>query len=397
MQPMTLPHGVTIIMQRLTDAGYHVYVVGGSVRDALRGLTPHDYDMTTDATPEEMKEVFRDMRLIETGIRHGTLTILADTIPYEVTTYRVDGDYRDHRHPDAVTFTRSLTEDLARRDFTMNAIAYHPAAGFIDPFGGMADIQAHIIRAVGDPARRFEEDALRILRGIRFASVLGYEIEACTAAAAREKKHLLTHVSAERVREEVCKLLTGENAAAVVTAYHDILACRLPLPAHLAAACLDELPADPILRLTALTDLDQEQTDALMRDLRFDNASRTRAANLAANRTRSLLPTAREVLHLLADIGEETLRDLCALRIACGKTEDERATAAHTAALVDALLAADAPYRISDLAITGSDVLASTPLRGTAVGAALQSLLSAVIDGKIENTRESLLAHLATL
>ncbi len=389
MQHMTLPAGAADIIACLTSAGYHAYIVGGSTRDALRGLSPHDYDMTTDATPAEMQTVFRGMRVIETGIKHGTLTILADGAPYEVTTYRVDGDYHDHRHPDAVIFTRSLEADLARRDFTMNAIAYHPAEGYIDPFGGKADIEHRIIRAVGEPVRRFNEDALRILRGLRFASSLGYEIEPATAAAMYETRDLLIHVSAERVREELCKLLVGDHATKIIQAYRDILAVRLPLLNRLDMSTLpllSRLPLDPVLRLTALlmsVVSSPEEMDDVMREFKFDNASRLRAVSLISHRDTSLIPARRAVLHLLTEMGPDILDDLCALR------SDEA-----TRVLAQQLVAENAPYRISDLALTGKDILASTSLRGTAVGDALHMLLTAVIDDKTENTRDALLQYL---
>ncbi len=389
MQPMPLPHSVTEIMTRLTDAGYHVYVVGGSVRDALRGITPHDYDMTTDATPAEMKAVFTDLRVIETGMKHGTLTILADGTPHEVTTYREDGDYRDHRHPDEVTFTRSLTEDLARRDFTMNAIAYHPAEGYIDPFNGEADIRTGVIRAVGDPTRRFTEDALRILRGLRFSAVLGYTIEPATADAMYTTRALLSHVSAERVREELCRLLAGDHAAAVIRSHHEILAVRLPQladPAEETLAVLATLPPDPVLRLTALLFPvvgDPEKMDSIMRELKFDNISRLRAVNLITYRDIPISSERREVLHLLSRIGAAALDDLCLLR-----GEDPARDVAHH------LITEGIPYRITDLAVTGEDILRATTLRGPAVGEVLNRLLNAVISDEVENNRDALLAYL---
>ena len=201
-QPMPLPADAEEIIHILAGKGHRADVVGGCVRDFLMGKTPHDYDMATDATPEEMKAALGDRRLIETGIRHGTLTVLLHGTPYEVTTYRVDGGYADHRHPDAVSFTKDLKEDLARRDFTVNAMAYHPTYGYTDPFGGEDDLAAHTIRAVGDPYRRFDEDALRILRALRFAATLDFETEPVTAAALRAKAPLLFAVSVERVDTE---------------------------------------------------------------------------------------------------------------------------------------------------------------------------------------------------
>ncbi len=396
-----LPAGVLTIMKRLGDAGHQVFVVGGSTRDALRGITPHDHDMTTSATPEEMKALFCDFRVIETGIKHGTLTILADGAPFEVTTYRVDGDYHDHRHPNEVVFTRSLEEDLARRDFTVNAIAYHPSVGLVDPFGGQADIAAKTLRAVGAPARRFEEDALRILRALRFAAVLDYTIEPQTAEAALEKRDLLLHVSAERVREELCRLLTGVAAAKVIDAYFPILTVRIPQlkTKHIRVLeAISRLPKDPVLRLVTLLLPDcihaPAQMDDLMSDLRFDNISRRRAHVLLAQIHVPIIPQKSCVLRLLSDIDVVGFDDLAAVRAALAATSEEREAVLAAQTLAHDLLQSGACYRISDLAVNGADLITHTPLRGTAVGAALQTLLDAVIDGKTENDRNALLAYL---
>ena len=204
---MYLPDGVKAIIDILGRHGHRADVVGGCVRDSLLGKEPYDYDVTTDATPDEMIDIFRDFRTVPTGIKHGTLTVLVDGTPYEITTYRRDGDYRDHRHPDSVTFTEKIADDLSRRDFTVNAMAYNPTDGLTDLFGGQADLKAHLIRAVGDPTRRFDEDALRILRAVRFSATLGFRIEEGTARAAHDGAHLLSFVSGERIYTEIKKLI----------------------------------------------------------------------------------------------------------------------------------------------------------------------------------------------
>ena len=180
---LTLPPQVHTALDRLAAAGWEAYVVGGAVRDALRGCEAGDWDITTNAVPAQVERVFAGERLIETGLKHGTVTVLLGGLPLEITTYRVDGDYTDHRRPDSVRFTRSLREDLLRRDFTMNALAYNPRTGLVDICGGAEDIARGIVRCVGEPDRRFQEDGLRILRALRFASVLGFQIAPETAAA----------------------------------------------------------------------------------------------------------------------------------------------------------------------------------------------------------------------
>ena len=200
MKSIPLPPGVARALTMLENAGYEAFIVGGCVRDALMGIAPKDYDITTSALPSQTKTVFREYHVIETGIQHGTVTVMMDGIPLEITTYRTEGTYSDNRHPDSVSFTTSLREDVARRDFTMNAIAYSPARGLIDHFGGAEDIRRGIIRCVGDPATRFREDALRMMRGIRFASVLGFRIEEETAAAIHEHKDRIPHRGGNRRR-----------------------------------------------------------------------------------------------------------------------------------------------------------------------------------------------------
>lgn len=442
VSPMVLPEAVTELIARLRAAGHDAYIVGGSVRDALRGIPPHDYDMTTDATPEEMKAVFRDYRLIETGIRHGTVTVLAGGESYEITTYRVDGAYPDHRHPGDVTFTRSLREDLARRDFTVNAIAYAPEAGYVDPFGGIADLGAGILRAVGDPVERFTEDALRILRALRFASVLGYQIEETTAAGARACKHLLTYVSRERVREELLKLLTGDACAEVLRAYPDILGvclkeippmvdCPQNTPYHLYSVwehtirVVTGLPKDPILRFAGLyhdaakpacrktdakgqdhfkghPEAGAETVRRVADELRFDRKSRERLILLVRLHDDRFAPGEARVLRLLSDIGYDNFLDWCALREADNAAQNPenpviRQEGAYIREIREMGIRLEhegACYRLSDLRLGGSDILKETSLRGAAVGEALSALLEAVIDGKVHNEREALLIYL---
>ena len=442
-EPMILPPRIETAFEKLHRAGHEAYVVGGSVRDALRGVVPHDYDMTTSATPDEIKDVFSVYRVAEIGIRHGTVTVLIDGEPVEITTYRVDGDYRDHRHPDSVTFTRSLREDLARRDFTMNAIAYAPGVGYVDPFGGQADIRSGTIRAVGDPDRRFGEDALRILRALRFASVLGFAIEGDTANAAFDKRGLLMNVSGERVREELMKLIVGDAVADVLRRYAEILAVRLPeiartfgcaqhTPYHLfdvwehTVRVVAALPKDPILRLAGLyhdvakplcksTDhsgrdhfcghpaMSALALDERMKALKFDRKSRERAVLLARLHDDRFQPSDARILRLLSEIGYDNFISLCELRTADSAAQnfanpivaESRKQTDLIRARGEQLHVSGACYRISDLAVSGKDVLDATRYRGHEIGDALHRLLDAVMEGAVPNDRASLLAYLA--
>ncbi|MBO7341312.1 MAG: polynucleotide adenylyltransferase, partial [Clostridia bacterium] len=212
MQKFILPEYVTRVLDTLRGAGHRGYLVGGSLRDLLRGVTPHDYDMTTDALPDEMLEIFADFRVIPTGLKHGTLTVMSDGKAIELTTHRVDGAYADARHPDSVSFTRKLTGDLSRRDFTVNAMAWNPEVGLVDLFGGQADLQDRVLRTVGNPDARFGEDALRILRLFRFCAQLEFEIEENTLLAAARVAAGLAKISVERVFSEITRLLEAPCA-----------------------------------------------------------------------------------------------------------------------------------------------------------------------------------------
>ena len=222
-----IPIKIKFTLDKLHDAGKKAYLVGGCVRDALLGISPHDWDIATSATPEEIKNVFRDYKQIDTGLKHGTVAVIIENKSIEITTFRIDGKYSDGRRPDKVSFTTNITEDLSRRDYSINACAITDNQ-IIDPFGGQEDIKNHIIRCVGDPMRRFNEDALRILRGIRFASVLNFEIEEYTKEAMFELKNLLRNISQERITAEFCKTLLGINVRNTLMEYRDILVFILP-------------------------------------------------------------------------------------------------------------------------------------------------------------------------
>ncbi|MBQ5565782.1 MAG: HD domain-containing protein, partial [Clostridia bacterium] len=308
-----LPDEVKTAIEKISKNGFEAYIVGGCVRDSLLGKTPKDYDITTSASPQEVEKIFSDCRVIETGIKHGTVTVLINSMPLEITTFRIDSEYVDNRHPESVTFTKSLREDTARRDFTMNAIAYNNFTGICDFYGGETDIKNKIVRCVGNPDLRFNEDALRIMRAIRFSSVLGFEIEENTRSSIFKNKELLKNISSERIAAELVKLLCGKNAKKVLCEYIDILGVVMPelLPmkdfdqrnahhiydiwTHTAVAVENIEPA-PILRLTALfhdigkpecffmkngqghfyghAAVSEKISDNILKRLKFDNTSR---------------------------------------------------------------------------------------------------------------------------
>lgn len=389
-----IPAGCLAVMERLTSRGYPVHLVGGCVRDLCRGVAPHDYDLTTSASPDEMKRAFAGLRVIETGIAHGTLTVLSDGRPYEVTTYRVDGRYTDGRHPDGVVFTASLEEDLLRRDFTVNAMAYAPGTGLFDPFGGQADLAARLIRAVGDPDRRFSEDSLRILRALRFSSTLGFPIEEKTAAALIRLAPSVRRVSPERIREELLKMLSGASSEEVLLSYRDVLFAAVPALVLIgdawseAAHAASRLSFDPILALAALArPLGEAGTAALFRALRTDKKSERRASS-AVSAYDAILPADLPSAGLfLVDFGETSARDAITLAGAYG---DPLAGAARKA--LDDFDATGRPTSIAKLAVRGDD-LSGIPA-GPARKEALAALLRLAATGEVANEREALLARL---
>ena len=392
---MQLPRDVEFILGKMKTSGFAAHVVGGSVRDAVIGRSHGDYDITTNALPEQTKAVFDGYRIIETGIKHGTVTLLLDGEPYEITTYRVDGDYKDNRHPESVTFTSLLEEDLMRRDFTVNAMAYNPDTGTVDPFGGRSDAADKLIRAVGDPYRRFDEDALRILRALRFASTLGFEIEERTATAVRERAYLLSSISRERVYVELKKLIMGVDAVRILTEYADVIAptlCglnikRLPCESRLGAAQMHT-------RFSALfllnSDSPAEHAERAFTELKTDKLTRSRvSAPLFAYECVGFADVKETLRHLCA-YGEQTVKDTLDLGILCerfGERESENYAAA---------LASGIPYTVGQLKIKGGDV-AALGFRGQSIGEVLSALLDAVIDGRVANERSALLGYLGTL
>ena len=435
---MNLPEQVRRALARLEAAGYEAFVVGGAVRDHVRGAdTGTDWDITTSALPEETETIFSGYRVIEAGMKHGTVTVLLDGEPLEITTYRVDGGYSDHRHPDEVRFTRSLREDLRRRDFTMNAMAYSPRTGVVDPFGGQADLAAGVVRCVGEPDRRFQEDALRILRALRFASALGMGIHPDTARAARDNRGLLTSVAAERVRVELTKLLCGADAERVLLEFPDILS--VPLPEIGAMVCFDQhnphhdrdvwahtaavtaaIPAQPVLRWAALLhDVGKppcfslaedgvghfyghaaesaRMADGILRRLRFDTDSREEIVRLIRYHDLPIQPERRPVKRLMNKLGPDTVRRLIELHKA--DTRGQSAICAGriaeydaVAAVLDEILNEKECFSLKDLAVNGTDMM-SIGLAGRDIGRALNACLTAVMEEKLPNERAALLEY----
>ncbi|MBQ7386948.1 MAG: CCA tRNA nucleotidyltransferase [Clostridia bacterium] len=387
---MRLTEKVEYILDTIALAGERADIVGGPVRDYLLGNVPSDYDITTSASPEKIKEIFKDHRTVDTGIKHGTVSLILDGEQYEITTYRVDGEYRDFRHPDSVSFTTRIEDDLSRRDFTVNAMAYSKVYGLTDVFGGREDLENKLIRAVGDPYARFSEDALRILRAIRFSSVLGFEIEERTARAARELSHLLTHISAERIYTEWTKLVAGDNAYSVILRYIDIITvflpeiCGMTLPDE--AKFKDAIPSVRMLSLFAPLENADKLYDAAMRSLRSPTAVREDGVAVLSSLGKYKEIGEREAGRILFELGAERALTFVRLEYLCGtlpkSAEDE----------ITEFIRLGKPYKLKELAIDGSAV-SHTGAVGKEIGAILNSLMLAVIDGECENTPEALTAR----
>lgn len=433
MSPV-IPDYVKKILTILNQAGHEAFCVGGCVRDLLLGRTPEDWDVTTSALPEEVQTLFAP-HSVPTGLRHGTITVVTGQGGVEVTTYRRDGDYHDCRHPDEVTFTDSLTEDLARRDFTVNAMALDGAGEIVDPFGGREDLRYEMLRCVGDPDRRLTEDALRILRCLRFSATLSFAIDTATEEALRRHKDLLSKIAMERVREELTKLILGPAADQVLLEYADVVGVVLPeiLPAvgfdqHNRHHCFDvwehsvramaAAPKDPIIRWALLLhDLGKPDTftvdeagvghfydhgrrsEELARGicsrLRMDRESREAICRLVKLHDAPITMTEKGIRRLLRKLGEEDFRRL--LQIKRGDN-----LAQHPAYLgrqewlnqveemLNVVLREDQCFSLRQLTVKGNDLLA-LGLQGKNVGDMLNWLLDQVVEGKAPNQRELLL------
>lgn len=412
---LELPAYVERVLASLQRAGHEAFVVGGCVRDSLMGKRPADWDVCTSALPEETTACFGEKETIPTGVKHGTVTVLADGHPVEVTTYRIDGDYLDGRHPSEVAFTRSLEEDLRRRDFTMNAIAYSPSAGPVDVCGGREDIGARLIRCVGDPQKRFEEDALRILRALRFKAVLGFMLDGETARAVRSCRALLEHISKERIQSELSKLVMGDHADSVLKSYGEVLQVCVPEFRDVSkGVSVEALPRELTVRLAVLF---RGGTKGALRALKYDNHTVKQASAIARLLDQRPEPPAEraEMLRLLRAEGREAVELYFAAADAIGSGAGEvsgrnaasagasapSASSASAASVkgvsrgpaslrLQQLLAEDPCYRLDQLAVSGGDLIQMGMKPGPEIGRLLKEMLELVIDGKLENNGGSL-------
>ena len=433
-----LPEKVSQILKQIQAAGFEAYAVGGCVRDSILGRVPDDWDITTSAKPEQVKEIFR--RTVDTGIQHGTVTVMFDKEGFEVTTYRVDGEYEDSRHPKEVLFTASLEEDLKRRDFTINAMAYNESAGLVDIFGGIKDLEKGIIRCVGNPEERFTEDALRIMRAIRFSAQLGYVIEENTKNAIEKLAPTLNRISAERIQVELVKLMVSPHPDYLRVAYETGVT-KVIFPEWDAAMetvqnhphhcysvgehilhSLSRVPADKVLRLAMLlhdiakplaleTDeegithfhghaqLGEEMAKTILRRLRMDNDTISKVSRLVRfhDYGNGVEPNGRIVRRAVNKVGEELFPSLLLVRKADilaqsdYKRDEKLQSLSAWETCFDEILKSGQCVSLKTLAINGRDLIDAGFAPGKQLGDILDALLQDVLENPENNTKEYLL------
>ena len=429
-----IPNDIKTVMDILTAAGHKAYVVGGCVRDSIMGREPNDWDVTTDADPEQIQELFASFRTVDTGIKHGTILIISGKTPVETTTFRIDGEYSDNRHPDKVTFTKNIIDDLARRDFTINAMAYNETDGLIDPFDGQNDIRNKIIRCVGDADTRFNEDALRIMRAIRFSSVLDFSIEEKTAEAIIRNENLLSGIACERITTELLKLLCGDNVFNVLSEFRSVIGIFIPelklefdfkqygkkhgydVWMH-TVHTVNNIENDPILRLTMLLhdtgkiathviDANNNSTfknhaavggviaENILRRLKFSKEYINTVSFLVSIHDKEVPETRVQVKEYIRDLGEENFIRLMKIRRA-----DKSGLSKNFRDITDKLIFAystfddvmnkNEPYSLQQLAVNGNDI--KQYVSGIKIKDVLNYLLEVVIHEPEKNNKETMI------
>lgn len=440
MREVLIPTGAAVVLNTLQENGFDAYVVGGCVRDSLLGLTPKDWDICTSATPDDVKRCFDGRKLVETGIQHGTITVFIGGAGFEVTTFRTDGEYSDNRRPDSVEFVGDIRRDLSRRDFTMNAMAYNDEVGLVDPFNGRLSLRNKVISCVGNPDDRFGEDALRILRALRFASVYDLAISPHTAMSIHRNAGALKHIAKERINQELCKLLRGDGVLYVLQMYHDVMAKIIPELAdcigfnqnnrfhqydvydHIAHAVANYQGDDDVVNLALLFhDIGKpvsysedekgghfhhhnipgaEMTRANMDRLRFDHKTRDDVVELVYHHDALVAPTGRSVRKWLNKLGEKQFFRLMDVRLAdmlahTEGTQDEKIEQrTRIIEIAKQIIAANQCFSLKDLAVNGNDVIRDGIPEGPMVGAALQVALDGVIEERVTNDKQELLDYI---
>lgn len=441
MLNISIPHGANEIIKILNGSGFEAYVVGGCVRDSILGIEPHDWDICTSATPDKILAMCaeRNIKTIETGLKHGTVTVIVNGMSYEVTTFRADGEYTDHRRPDSVRFISSIEMDLSRRDFTMNAMAYSRDTGLIDPFGGLTALKNETIACVGDPMKRFREDALRMMRALRFAANYNFSIDEITASAIHSYSHALNNIAMERINSELCKLLLSsqESILYVLEEFSDVIATIIPemkpcigfeqnnrfhqynVYEHIVHAVYNYSGDDLSVKIALLLhdigkpccytedengghfyghgvfshDISRQVLDRL----RFDNERKKEVLELVLYHDSVIEPTHRVVRRWLNKIGEKRFRQLLCVRMAdieahakgTQESRIERCSALHS--ILDEVIEQEQCFSMKDLFINGNDVMSFGISQGKTVGDVLNHILDMVISEDLPNERDVLL------
>lgn len=381
-----VPQNIMQALKRLTENGFCAYLVGGCVRDRIMGKTPHDFDIATSALPDEISACFPEYKKILSGKKHGTVAVIIEREPVEITTFRIDGDYADNRHPCSVEFTRDIIKDLSRRDFTVNAIAMDMTGKTVDCFGGLEDIKSRMIRCVGEPDMRFCEDGLRILRALRFSSVLDFDIDIATSESIHKNRELLNNISGERICSEFFKLICGKRAKAVLHEYRDVIAVFLgDTMNEKLLDRIDLLPQSAQMRLAALLYGCNTQTILkIAARLKMSNSMRDKVVFLCENADMLAGIDRVGLKFALSEFSPECMYELIDFSTAVLGTDKELRT------LLDDILSSGETYKINQLVIDGN-ALYECGLRGKSIGEAQRLLLSEVIEGRLLNTRECLL------
>lgn len=434
-----LPSDVKMLIDRLRKSGYDCYAVGGCVRDSLRGLQPHDWDLTTSAQPDEIERIFADFKTVDIGKKYGTIAVMVEGELYEITTYRVDGTYTDSRHPDEVSFSDRLRDDLARRDFSVNAMAYNDEEGLVDLYGGRRDLSYGVIRCVGDPVERFSEDALRILRALRFASTLGFTIEPQTSEAILKQRTLLSSIAAERIRDELLKLLCGDKADFILRRYRSVIAVFIPelkgtfdfeqnskhhnrdVYRHTVAAVHNVEP-EPLLRVTMLfhdigkplartTDkhgvchyknhpkIGAAMTSEILRRLCMPSAFIDEVCTMIRYHDERFKPDPVMLKGYLKLLGADMMQKLMMVQRAdilaqsMYLREEKLSTLAAVSDELNRIISSGECYSLRQLAVSGADLLHLGYSSGIRIGQTLDTLLDQVIAGELPNEKDALLEY----
>lgn len=390
---IAIPQTVKTLINILEASSFEAYAVGGCVRDSLMNQIPNDWDICTSALPDRMKQCFKNFRTVETGLKHGTLTVIVDGKPYEITTFRKDGEYRDHRHPEQVEFVSDLQTDLSRRDFTVNAMAVHPEKGVVDFYGGIDDLNKKLIRCVGNPDLRFTEDALRIMRGVRFASTLGFSIEEETEKSILKNAHLLKEIAAERIIVELKKTVTGKNAPCIMKKYREVFAQRIPEMLkysdekwNVLCDFLGKLPYDVSLRLSLLySGIETDEIKNSLKNLKFEKAIQEEVVALKESLNIELSPELPSMCRFLNKLGEERAKKALLLRESLYGSQEENFKC------MEQVLSEKICFTLHGLAVNGNDLRELGLKSGREIGETLNFLLEKVMNGEISNEKTALM------